>query len=92
MTNIQQLTLDLMLAHNIDYEEADRRARKFYDAVGGDRPDVLNDGWISVDDRLPESGKDVLVRVYGDFYRFDLLPFDDDVTHHQPLPSPPKEK
>lgn len=31
-----------MLAHNIDYEEADRRARKFYDAVGGDRPDVLS--------------------------------------------------
>lgn len=42
MTNIQQLTLDLMLAHNIEYEEADRRARQYFDAVGGDRHDVLS--------------------------------------------------
>lgn len=60
MTNIQQLTLDLMLAHNIDYEEADRRSKQYCDAVGSDRPDVLNDGWISVDDRLPDLDSIVL--------------------------------
>lgn len=91
MTNIEQFTRELMLAHDIDYWEANKRAEEFYKMLDNDRPEVLND-WISVDDRLPPSGKEVLVRMHGGRRRIDLLPFANEVTHWQPLPEPPKDK
>ena len=57
--------------------------------------------WISVKDRMPEEGVDVLV--YGeichnkkgievDFVKNgDFVACDEDVTHWMPLPEPPKE-
>ncbi|UZA19171.1 DUF551 domain-containing protein [Moraxella bovis] len=62
-----------------------------------------NDGWISVDDRLPPLETVVLVyqrplryvltaEYLGDRYEFsELMPNDTRVTHWQPLPNPPKE-
>lgn len=64
MTNIEQFTRELMLAHDIDYWEANKRAEQFYDMLENDRPEVLN-GWISVDDRLPEEHEYVLIRMDG---------------------------
>ncbi|QHJ83841.1 MAG: hypothetical protein [Bacteriophage sp.] len=60
MTNIEQFTRELMLAHDINYKTALSRAEQFYDMVETNRPKVLND-WISVKDRLPEDGQEVLV-------------------------------
>lgn len=91
MTNIEQFTRELMLAHDIDYKTALSRAEHFYDMLENDRPEVLSD-WISVGDRLPPSGKEVLTRLWGGKYRIDLLPFANEVTHWCPLPEPPKEK
>lgn len=91
MTNIEQFTRELMLAHDIDYWEANKRAEEFYKMLDNDRPEVLND-WISVEDRLPEGGVDVLAISNRGFYRIDLMPFDTDITHWQPLPEPPKDK
>ena len=91
MTNIEQFTRELMLAHDIDYDPAQYRAFTFYENLAQDVPSVLND-WISVDDRLPPSGKEVLTRLWGGKYRIDLLPFANEVTHWCPLPEPPKEK
>lgn len=91
MTNIEQFTRELMLAHDIDTKEALRRAELFYFLFSSDRPEVLN-VWISVEDRLPPSGKEVLTRICGDMYRMDLLPFANEVTHWRPLPEPPKDK
>ena len=90
MTNIEQFTRELMLAHDINYKTALSRAEQFYDMLETDRPEVLND-WISVEDRLPPSGKEVLARMHGGRYRIDLLPFANEVTHWQPLPKPPKD-
>ena len=90
MTNIEQFTRELMLAHDIDYETAQYRAFTFYENLAQDIPEVLN-GWISVEDRLPPSGKEVLARMHGGRYRIDLLPFANEVTHWQPLPEPPKD-
>lgn len=91
MTNIEQFTRELMLAHDIDTKEALRRAELFYFLFSSDRPEVLN-GWISVEDRLPKGGIDVLAISNRGFYRIDLMPFDTDITHWYPLPEPPKEK
>lgn len=41
MTNIKQLTRELMLAHDIDYKTALSRAEQFYDMLETDRPEVL---------------------------------------------------
>lgn len=43
MTNIEQFTRELMLAHDIDYKTALSRAEQFYDMLDTDRPEVLND-------------------------------------------------
>jgi hypothetical protein len=62
-------------------------------------------GWISVEDRLPEYGYDVLVYTFGDVYAAYLNRSYDDgdiwtgygaepvagVTHWQPQPDKPKE-
>lgn len=91
MTNIQQLTLDLMLAHNIDYIEAHNRAYDFCSKSKIETPPVLVDDWISVDDRLPE--KQGLFLVYDkcdNRIHVDCLPLYYEVTHWQPLPQPPK--
>lgn len=100
MTNIEQFTLELMLAHDIDYNTALSRAEEFYKMLDTDRPEVLND-WISVDDRLPENIKDVIA--FDDqgsmaiaYYNRGKWDSDPDilwmVTHWQPLPKPPKGK
>lgn len=62
MTNIEQFTRELMLAHDIDYKTALSRAEQFYDMLDTDRPEVLS-GWISVEDKLPEHMQPILV--YG---------------------------
>lgn len=59
-----------------------------------------DNGWISVKDRMPEEGVDVLVylnrkgadvdfvdRESGNFFYYD----EGEVTHWRPLPEPPKE-
>lgn len=58
-----------------------------------------NNGWISVEDALPDDEKFCLVCCQGwdiptiDRYDLDLGDFLDccEVTHWQPLPEPPKE-
>ncbi|QHJ84587.1 MAG: hypothetical protein [Caudoviricetes sp.] len=102
MTNIEQFTRELMLAHDIDYKTALSRAEEFYKMMDTDRPEVLN-GWISVFKQLPEDGQEVLV------YRphAHLKPANDEnikiceyvenifkdsyykVTHWRPLPNEP---
>lgn len=59
MTNIEQFTRELMLAHDIDYKTALSRAEEFYKMLDTDRPEVLND-LISFDDHwqpLPKPPK-----------------------------------
>jgi hypothetical protein len=63
-------------------------------------------GWISVEDKSPESGENVLVfglgiirmaYMSGGWWRFSNMPFeeselsDSSVTHWMPLPEPPNE-
>lgn len=91
MTNIEQFTRELMLAHDIDYEAAQYRAFTFYENLAQDVPSILND-WISVDDRLPEKQGSFLVYDKCDNrIHLDCLPLYYEVTHWQPLPQPPKE-
>ncbi|STY93185.1 DUF551 domain-containing protein [Moraxella bovis] len=71
--------------------------------AGWENDGVTNNGWISVDDRLPPLETVVLVyqrplryvltaEYLGDRYEFsELMPHDTRVTHWQPLPKPPKE-
>lgn len=103
MTNIEQFTRELMLAHDIDYETAQYRAFNFYENLAQDVPSVLND-WISVEDRLPEKGMRVLVydnmgfglvsgyHSTAGWYIEGNLDLDSNVTHWQPLPKPPQPK
>ena len=91
MTNIEQFTRELMLAHDIDYETAQYRANEFYINMENETPYVLNE-WISVKDQLPEHDVKVLVITNAGFISFDFLPFENYITHWQTLPEPPKEK
>lgn len=60
--------------------------------------------WISVKDRLPEEGKEVLCFVQESFHPYHVATYDPEhkkfynkyayvvrTTHWQPLPPPPKE-
>ena len=79
MTNIEQFTRELMLAHDIDYETAQYRAHEFYNNLEQETPSVLND-WVSVEDRLPEL--DTLVMTYdGKDIGLNVLPFWNRETH-----------
>lgn len=99
MTNIEQFTQQLMLAHDIEYIEAHRRATQFYDALDIETPPVLNDGWISIDDRLPDAYKHVIAcdadgYITITFHNKQWRDENSDigkVTHWQPLPPPPKD-
>ena len=62
----------------------------------------VNDGWISVEDRLPESGKYIEFLIFteygvsvsywkGSFWDCEYPVKNSIVTHWQPLPSPPKQ-
>jgi hypothetical protein len=65
--------------------------------------DALGGGWVSVEERLPEVGTDVIgysekkdrcfVVAYSDTYKsfFSGQFTNDDITHWMPLPLPPKE-
>jgi hypothetical protein len=52
--------------------------------------------WISVDDRLPEEDKPIIVfgkdgaEIYSGFHVMDFNNYYKDVTHWMPLPSPPE--
>ena len=54
--------------------------------------------WISVDDRLPKHGEEVLTITKGNWYRITQFGsigkgrFPSQVTHWMPLPEPPKVK
>ena len=61
MTNIEQFTRELMLAHDISAKEAHNRAHEFYVNFKSKKDIVLNDNWISVFKDLPEDGQEVLV-------------------------------
>ena len=91
MTNIEQFTRELMLAHDIDYETAQYRAYTFYENIAQDVPSVLND-WISVEDRLPEDEARCIVFSIDNGRYLSFPPFNECITHWQPLPEPPKEK
>lgn len=91
MTNIEQFTRELMLAHDIDYKTALSRAEQFYDMLENEIPPVLNDDWISVEDRLPNH-RDIVLTYDGNEVEFDSFPLLGTITHWQPLPEPPKEK
>ena len=56
---------------------------------GQETPEVLTNGWISVDDMPPPCDTDVLIYPQYDDRLIDRLPFWGDVTHWQPLPEPP---
>ena len=78
-------------------------ARQKAVCAGWENDGITNNGWISVDDRLPSFHDMVLV--YGNFCYVitaelsgkgkwdysELMPCDSKVTHWQPLPQPPKE-
>lgn len=63
---------------------------------------ALGDGWVSVDDGLPECDGNYLVLLNGgniieqlttSYFRAEYKSFDASfTTHWQPLPSPPKPK
>ena len=91
MTNIEQFTQQLMLAHDIDYWTALGRAEQFYENLAKDVPFVLND-WISVDNELPKNNIPVLIFNKRQVCYVYTTPFSQSVTHWQPLPEPPKEK
>ena len=94
MTNIEQFTRELMLAHDIDYWTALSRAEEFYKMMDTDRPEVLN-GWIDFDKKLPKVGQRIMV--YSPKHPIHIGIFREhlegsDFTHWQQLPKPPKEK
>lgn len=103
MTNIEQFTRELMLAHDIDYKTALSRAEQFYDMLDTDRPEVLS-GWISVEDKLPEHMQPILVygkkiQVTSAYFHpncskkwtgwFSNQAEDPEITHWQPRPNEP---
>ena len=64
----------------------------------------VQDGWVSVEDGLPKEGRDVLVtdgfacmvmiyrkKEFNNYGKIDWW-YNEDVTHWQPLPSPPVNK
>ena len=68
-------------------------------------PSVKADGWVSVEDGLPEKGERVIVctdnwvvaccyiNIHGEWkMAYDSSLFHGKITHYQPLPNPPKQQ
>lgn len=95
MTNIEQFTQQLMLAHDIEYIEAHNRAYDFYNKLKNETPSIFNDGWISVCNGFPNKSDDYIVWVKGMgiylSYFSDGTFMEKNITHWQALPQPPKD-
>ena len=72
MTNIEQFTRELMLAHDIDYWTAFNRAEEFYKTLDTDRPEVLN-GWISVKQQPMPVDEQVLFFTHYEYISLGIL-------------------
>lgn len=72
MTNIEQFTRELMLAHDIDYETAQYRAFTFYENLAQDVPSVLND-WISVKQQPMPVNEQVMFYTHYEYISLGIL-------------------
>ena len=105
MTNIEQFTQQLMLAHDIGFYEAKERAEDFYNRLENETPSVLN-GWIDAKQQ-PFPVKEIFLfctlggcvamgELCGEEYIVEIndniggTPISD-VTHWRPLPEPPNK-
>ena len=102
--NVDYMELDGLLAKVQetlpDNEKLTRNEVKQFEAIFSKLLEVSNNGWISVKDRLPEEGKEVLVWNDESFCYVDeikngkwRIPGDySGNTHWMPLPEPPQEE
>ena len=103
MTNIEQFTQQLMLAHDIGFHEAKGRAEEFYKMLENETPSVLN-GWIDAKQQPFLSGEIFLFCTLSGYVAMGELCGEEyiveindniggtpvtDVTHWRPLPEPP---
>ncbi len=72
MTNIEQFTRELMLAHDINYKTALSRAEQFYDMLENETPSVLND-WISVEDKSIPTNEQVMFYTHYEYISLGIL-------------------